>query len=46
MKQFFSSMTQAQLDFHSMTPHITQEQIELQNHFEMHTHGSHNKPSP
>ena len=30
-------MTQAQLDFHSLTPHITQEQIDLQNQLEMHT---------
>ena len=28
-------MTQAQLDFHNMTSHITQEQIDLQNQLEM-----------
>ena len=30
-------MTQTQLDFHNMTPHITQEQIDLQNQLEMRT---------
>ena len=30
-------MTQAQLDFHSLTPHITQEPIDLENQLEMHT---------
>ena len=30
-------MTQAQLDFHNMTSQVTQEQIDLQNNFEMHT---------
>ena len=30
-------MTQAQLDFHNMTFQVTQEQIDLQNHLEMHT---------
>ena len=30
-------MTQAQLDFHNMTSHKTQEQIDLQNKLEMHT---------
>ena len=30
-------MTQAQLGFHSMTPHITQERIDLQNQLQMHT---------
>ena len=30
-------MTQTQLDFHNMTPHITQEQIDLQNQLEMQT---------
>ena len=30
-------MTQAQLDFHSMTSQVTQEQIDLQNQLEMHT---------
>ena len=29
-------MTHAQLDFHSMTPPITQEQIDLQNQLKMH----------
>ena len=30
-------MTHAQLDLHSLTPHISQEQIDLQNQLEMHT---------
>ena len=30
-------MTQAQLGFHNMTSHITQEQLDLQNQLEMHT---------
>ena len=30
-------MTQAQSDFHNMTPHITREQIDLQNQLEIHT---------
>ena len=30
-------MTPAQLDFHSMTSQVTQEQIDLQNQLEMHT---------
>ena len=30
-------MTQAQLDFHNMTPQVTQEQIDLQNQLEIHT---------
>ena len=30
-------MTQAQLDFHTMTSQVTQEQINLQNQLEMHT---------
>ena len=29
-------MTQAQLDFHNMTPQVTQEQIDLQNQLEIH----------
>ena len=28
-------MTQAQLDFHNMTPQVTQEQIDLQNQLEI-----------
>ena len=30
-------MTQAQLDFHRLTPHITQEHFDLRNQLEMHT---------
>ena len=30
-------MTQAKLDFFSLAPHMTQEQIDLQNQREMHT---------
>ena len=30
-------MTQAQLDFHTITSQVTQEQINLQNQLEMHT---------
>ena len=37
IKQSFSSMTQAHLDFQNMTPHITQEPIDLQYQLEMHT---------
>ena len=44
IKQSFSNLTQAQLDFHSLTPHITQEQIDLQNQLEMHTTNLITKP--
>ena len=30
-------MTRAQLDFHTMTSQVTQDQIDLQNQFEIHT---------
>ena len=30
-------MTQAQLDFHTMTSQVTQDQLDLQNQLEMHT---------
>ena len=36
-KNLFNYMTQAQLDFLSMTSQVTQEQIDLQNQLDMHT---------
>ena len=37
-------MTQAQLDFHSLTPYITQEHIDLQNQLKTHTTDPITKP--
>ena len=37
-------MTQAQLEFHNMISHITQEQIDLQNQLEMYTKDLITKP--